>query len=219
MPFFKNLLRFHYLAGSILLLYLLGGCAQMASYNPQLVPSPGFTKSQKLDGKVLVFTEKIDDDTPFVGPPTSFTGGGTKLSIQLGVFTREIAGVVFGDLFSGGVTKSNVLTNDGFRLVIHPKVISYSYEYDQLKNLGFAVTPIANVSLDVRLLDNSGKVIRSRTYQSGPVEGPTYIVSGSPGEEIGKATHKAIYDLMLRVASDVRSDFSSQKIYEKGKDL
>jgi hypothetical protein len=36
------------------------------------------------------------------------------------------------------------------------------------------------------------------------VETPAYFISGAPGEEIGKATHKALFDLMTRAAKDLR---------------
>lgn len=186
---------------------LLSGCAPMATYNPAYVGQPAFQETDKVDGRVLVYTERVDDDTPFVGPPTSFTGGGTKLTIPLGVISREIAATVFGAIFKGGATKDNVLGKAAdFRVVIKPKVSSFSYEYNQLKNLGFAITPTVVLSLQVATLATDGSVLQTRSYDSGTVEMPAYIISGSPGEEIGKAAHKALFDLMTRAAIDVRDD-------------
>ena len=54
------------------------------------------------------------------------------------------------------------------------------------------------------LLDASGKTVNQRRYDSGTVETPAYFISGAPGEEIGKATHKALFDLMVRAAADLR---------------
>lgn len=187
---------------------LATGCAQMATYNAGYHGSPATPAADKLPGKVLVLTDKADDDTPFVGAPTSFTGGGTKLTIPLGVIAREIGAVVFGDLFRDGAVKANTLAGaTGYRVAVTPKVRSFSYEYNQLKNAGFAITPTVVLTLEVTILDSAGQALRTRRYESGTVEMPAYILSGSPGEEIGKAAHKAIYDLMLKAAADLRNDF------------
>ena len=54
------------------------------------------------------------------------------------------------------------------------------------------------------LLDASGNTVNQRRYDSGTAETPAYFTSGAPGEEIGKATHKALVDLMVRAAADLR---------------
>ncbi len=193
------------LLAAALVLTALGGCAPMATYNPAYVVPPVTPDADKLEGKALIYTLKADDDTPFVGAPTSFTGGGTKLTIPLGLIAREIGYTVFNDLFRQGAAKSNTLdTAAGYRVVVHPKVVSFSYEYNQLKNLGFAITPTVVLSVDVALLDAKGQALTQRRYDSGTVEGPAYMISGAPGEEIGKVAHKAILDLMQRAALDVR---------------
>ena len=46
--------------------------------------------------------------------------------------------------------------------------------------------------------------VNQRRYDSGTVEVPAYFISGATGEQIGKATHKAMFDLMVRAAADVR---------------
>ena len=111
------------------------GCATTATYNAAYVSTPAMPQGDKLAGKVLIFTERIDDETLFVGAPTSFSGGGTKLTIPLGVIAREIAATVFGDLFVNGAVKANALQGaTGYRAVVKPKVSSFSYAYNQLKN-------------------------------------------------------------------------------------
>lgn len=184
---------------------LLTGCAQTATYNAAYVNKPSFQETERLAGRVLVYTAKADDDTPYVGKPTSLTGGATTLSIPLGLIAREIAATVFGELFRDGAVKSASLDGAAqYRVVVQPKVRQFSYEYNQAKNLGFAITPTVILTLDVSVLDGAGKQLRQRSYESGTVEMPAYMLSGSPGEEIGKATHKALTDLMVRAAQDLR---------------
>lgn len=183
----------------------LAGCAQMATYNASYITPPATPAADKLAGKVLVYTTEADDKTPWVGAPTSFTGSGTTLTIPLSVIAREIAAVVFGDAFRDGAVKANTLADAAaYRAVVQPRVVSYSYEYNQLKNVGFAITPTALATLEVTLYDPTGKQAGQWRYESGTVEAPAYFISGSPGEEIGKVTHKALFDLMTRAVTDLR---------------
>ena len=123
------------------------------------------------------------------------------------MIAREIGVIVFGDLFRDGAVKVNVLEGvTGYRVAVKPRVTSFSYEYNQLKNLGFAITPTVVLTLEVSTLDSAGKFLHKRYYESGTVEMPAYMISGSPGEEIGKGAHKALYDLMQRAANDLRND-------------
>lgn len=185
---------------------LLGGCAPIATYNAAYITPPSTPEAAKLPGKALIYTTKADDDTPWAGRPTSFTGSATTLTIPLGLITREIAATVFGDSFRDGAIKANALPGaaGGYRVIVQPKVSAFSYEYNQLKNVGFAITPTVVLTLEVAVLDNAGKTINQRRYDSGTVEMPAYFMSGSPGEEIGKAAHKAVFDLMVVAARDVR---------------
>ena len=79
---------------------LLGGCAPIATYNAAYITPPSTPEAAKLPGKALIYTTKADDDTPWAGRPTSFTGSATTLTIPLGLITREIAATVFGDSFA-----------------------------------------------------------------------------------------------------------------------
>lgn len=193
----------------------LSGCAPVATYNPAYISHVKLAEAEKLIGRILIYTEKMDDDVPYTGKPTSFTGGGTTLTIPLGMISREIAVIVFGDLFRGGAERSNSLTNlTRYRLVLRPKIVNFSYEYNQLKNLGFAITPTVIATLEVSLLDGKGMTYWTRSYFSGTVETDAYFISGAPGEEIGKAAHKAIYDLMLKAAKDIRREVGTGDIPE-----
>lgn len=186
---------------------LVSACAQTAVYNPTLISHPRTPASDKLVGKILILTDKQDDDVPWEGPPTSFTGSGTKLSIPVGQITREVAVTVLGEMFVDGAAKANTIADAGdYRLIVKPRVEKYSYEYNQLKNAGFAVTPTAVVTLEVSVVGSDGQIRSSWIYNSGPVEMPAYIISGSPGEDIARATHKAIYELMVRAAREVRRE-------------
>lgn len=182
----------------------LSGCAYNVAYNPGYVAAARRPAAQVVEGRVLVLTERADDAYVYTGHPTSLTGSATTLTIPLGEITRRIALAVYGDMFKGGAEASNTLEDPArYALVIHPKLVNYTYEYNQLKNIGFAITPTVRVSIKVALCGADGKPVWEKIYASGDVEGETYMISGSPEETIDETTHKAIYDLLVRSTTDV----------------
>lgn len=190
---------------------ILAGCAYTATYNPAHFNVQRLADDQKLEGRALILTDSQDDAYTFTGKPTSFTGGGTTLAIPLGLITREAANLAFADLFREGADKSNDRSAVArYAAVVSPKVKSFTYEYNQLKNLGFAITPTVVVAVSVSLLDEQGKSFWDKTYESGNFEGDTYMISGSPGEDVGKAAHRAIYGLMLKAAGDTREQVKAR---------
>lgn len=188
---------------------LLGACSFNAYYNPAFTDKP-ITVAQKLQGKALVYNTPADAKYVFSGHPTSFSGSGTTLSIELGDITDQIALNTFGNLFQGGATFADSLNNaSDYAVVVTPKVTSFSYAYNQLKNLGFAITPQVTVDLHVKVT-RASLVVLDKSYASGLVDGKSYMASGAPGEEISRAAHKVISDLMNQAARDTYQALSSQ---------
>jgi hypothetical protein len=186
--------------------FALGGCSFTTAYNRAYVPNEQSKMLEPVRGKGLIYIEKADDLYVFTGKPTSFTGGGSTLTIPLGAITTGVAGVVFGPMFTDGFDTSNSLTNfSQYSVVIKPKATNFAYEYNALKNIGFAITPTVQISLEVKLLDKDGKPYWEKNYDSGAQEGDTYFGTLSPGEEISKIAHKTVYSLMIRAAADLRS--------------
>ena len=183
------------------LVALLGACSFNAYYNPAFTDQP-ITVEQKLPGKALVYNTPTDAKYVFSGHPTSFTGGGTTLSIELGDIADQIAVNTFDNLFQGGASFADSLNNaSDYAVVVTPKVTSFSYAYNQLKNLGFAITPQVDINLHVKVT-RATVVVLDKNYTSGLVDGKSYMLSGSPGEEASRAAHKVISDLMNQAARD-----------------
>lgn len=180
------------------------GCAMTGGYNPSYLAAARRPATIQSDGRALVVSSPQDEAYVFTGNPTSFTGGGTTLTLPLGVIVRETAVAAFADTFKSGADVAPDVKDPGrYVIIVAPKLVSFAYEYNQLKNLGFAVTPTAVVQVDVRVLDAAGATRWQRNYASGPVEGPAYMLNTAPGEEISKVAHKALYDLFVRAATDV----------------
>jgi hypothetical protein len=180
------------------------GCAMTSTYNAGYLAAARRPAAAMAEGKVLVLTTPQDDAYVYTGNPTSFTGGGTTLTLPLGAIVKEAALAAFADTFRGGVDAAPQVANTSqYTVIVAPRLVSYSYEYNQLKNVGFAITPTAVVNIDVRVVDAAGALRWQRSYASGPVEGPAYFLNTSPQEEISKVTHKALYDMFSKAAGEV----------------
>lgn len=184
----------------------LAACTYTTRFNPAHFDSPPVPEQERLDGRVLVMTAAQDDAWIYSGHPSSLTGGGTTLNVPLGEITREAAAKAFGDLFRGGVDRSNhVVGLESYRVVVAPRTVAFDYKYNALRNVGFAVTPEAAVQVHVSLLDAKGNPTWQRTYDSGLESGRTYFISGAPGDRVGEAAHHALLRVMRQAANDVKA--------------
>ncbi len=183
---------------------LLAGCAFNAGYNPAYLPQ----EAQKLGlhGKSLVVLSTADAGWSYTGNPTSFTGSGTTLTLPIGEITKQVALRVFGAAFQDGADFANDVTGaEKYRLIVKPKVNKFTYAYNQLKNLGFAITPTVDIELHVMLLAPDGATLLDKTYGTGPTEGASYMVSGQPAEKINQILHQHLFKLMTDAAQDAKA--------------
>ena len=184
--------------------FVLGACAMTSSYNQSYLAAARRPAALQTDGRVLIVTTSEDDAYVYSGHPTSFTGAATTLTMPLGSIVKESATAAFADTFKGGADAGHAVKDaDRYVVIVAPKLKSFSYEYNAAKNIGFAITPTASVVVDVHVLDAKGEARWLRSYQSGPVEGPAYVLNTSPEEEVSKVTHKALYDLFSAAAADI----------------
>jgi len=189
---------------AVFLLFLITSCTTSLAYNPAfegtLAPIPG----AQLNGRGVILTTEVDDNYVFVGNPTSFTGGGTGISIPLGLITKEIAQHAFERMFSEGVVQTrNLDFISSYEIVITPRVTNFSYAYNQLKNAGFLVTPQVDISISVDIFDSEKNNIRSNIFTSGTKDGDSYAFSGNPAERINRLAHEVVTELLNQAASDV----------------
>jgi hypothetical protein len=189
----------------------LAGCAATSSYNTGYLAAARRPAANPAEGKALVVTTAQDDAYSYTGNPTSFTGSANTLTLPLGAIVRETAVAAFADTFKGGADRAPEIKDaQRYVVIVAPKLLTFSYEYNQAKNLGFAITPTAVVNIDVRVLDETGATRWQRNYASGPVEGPAYMLNTAPHEEISKVTHKALYDVFSKAAADVAAEVANK---------
>jgi len=183
---------------------VLTGCAASMAYRADYVPDKPVADTDRIDGRVLVYTTQSDDDRLITAGATSFTGSGMKLTTPIGMMTREIALKVFSKVASDGADASHELTNaNRYTIVLRPQTQDFTHGFPQLKNLGFAITPEVHLTMRMTVLDQSGKTVLEKDYDSGVVSGSSYMMSGKPVERVNKLAHEAMYDLMRRAASDL----------------
>ncbi len=196
----------------LLCLLSISACTAAVSYNPsfegRMMPIPG----AQLEGRGVILTTEADDNYVFLGGPTSFTGGGTNISIPLGLITKEIAQHTFERMFDGGVVQTRDINSiNNYTVVITPRIRNFSYAYNQLKNAGMLVTPQVDISISVDILDSERNNIRSNTFTSGIKDGDSYFMSGNPAERINRLTHEVITELLNQAASDVYFLIANQR--------
>lgn len=179
----------------------LGGCAFQGAVNPTHFKYEPRSYDAAIKGRALIEMPRAVQDEQFTGKPTSLTGAVTNLTLPIGEITREAATLAFKDVFSEGVKVVESASGQiGHVAVVRPWSSQFSYEYNALKNAGFAITPTAAVGLNVSLLSSDMKLVFTRNFSSGNVEGPTYVLSGSPGDEVSKAAHQAMMKVMQEAA-------------------
>lgn len=186
--------------GILLMTLLLAGCSYNAGFNSTYLPPKGVTS--KADEPILVVMTKEEQNWVYSDHPTSFTGSASTLTIPLGDITKQIALEVFSRHFSAATLASELPGDSSYRLVVNPRIQHFEYAYNQLKNLGFAITPEIHIDLTVKLFDSAGDPIQEKTYSSGLRTGDSYMVSGSPHEKINETVHKTLFELMELAAAD-----------------
>jgi hypothetical protein len=205
MPLPTNLAWLMRACGLMLATLLLSGCSAVATYKSEYVSPTPASEDEKVTGRVLIYMPDADQTYVYKDHPTSFTGGANTLSLPFGLMTREISLMVFGDIFTKGATIASQLPTDSYMAIVQPNVTNFKYGYPQLKNLGFAITPEASMSVQVKLLDAAGAVKLEKTYDSGNREGKSYMLSTKPEERVSQLAHQELYDMLRQAAADIRT--------------
>ena len=188
---------------AVLAALFLCGCAASMAYRPGDVPDRPIADSDRVRGRVLIYTTQSDDDRLITAGATSLTGTGLKLTTPVGIMVREIALKVFSQVASDGADESHDFVNAGrYTIVIRPHVENFEYGFPRPK-LGIEVTPQVRVTLRINLLDGTGSVMLEKDYDSGVVSGSPHVISKKLVERTNRLAHEVMYDLMRRAAADV----------------
>ena len=183
------------------------GCGHTAEYRTTYVMSHIRHFQPTIQGEALVVTEPTQDEKIYSAHPSSLTGFAMSFDAKAGYFLREIMVKVLSYQFIGGAQHASVLPQDAhaYRVIVKPILNTFDYRYNQLKNLGLAITPEAKVVVHVSVLDSQGQLLLDRQYESGFVSGGSYVVDFQPAEKINHALHRALTEIANQVAQDIEA--------------
>jgi hypothetical protein len=190
---------------ALFVLILCAGCKSV-DYNPTYTRPLTSGILPRYQGKLLIYTTPSDDDFVFHGHPKSVTGIAWKLKVPLGKMSKKMAGDIYGRSFGAGYEFGGALdiNNNGFVVILHPQIEDFAWRMNQAKNLGFAITPQVKMTLSLQLLSADKKaVIFQRQYESGWVDGNSYVISVTPFEAINSLIHKTMANLMVDSIRDL----------------
>ena len=192
----------------LILIFFITSCSYDASFRQDFVPpTPTLSSIQKLDGKGLVVLSSSEENFIYSENPSSFTGGGTSLTLPLGKVIKQIALEVFGSTFSEGAYFSNNYENsENYVLIINPILKLDNYKYDQLENLGFAVTPKVSISANIIVRAPDQSILFDKNYSYVDMKAPTYVFASSPDEKVNELIHQAIHKIFLESLTDIRNN-------------
>ncbi|MBV9913511.1 MAG: hypothetical protein JOZ93_13095 [Sinobacteraceae bacterium] len=193
----------------------ISGCAVSTAYRPADVPEEPVASSDRVAGRVLIYTTQTDDDRVITAGATSITAAGLRLTTPVGTMVREIALKVFSEVATKGAEAGQDFTNDGrYAIVLRPQIENFDYGFPRPR-LGIEIIPQVRMVLRVTLLDSTGGVMLEKDYDSGTVSGSPHVVSGKLVERTNKLAHQVMYELMRRAATDVHLFQQTQAAVEK----
>lgn len=196
-------------------LLLVVSCAAVTACNHSVGLNTQYLQSERaiegtLDGSGAVAMSAFDRNRVVSSNPTSYTGSATTLTAPVGLIVGEAAIAAFD---SAGLSSVVSISEDDstatYDYIIEPRIASFSYKYDQLSNLGMAVTPKVDLVLHIRIRDSAGEILLDSSYSRIDYHRGAYIASFEPHEKVNMALHEAAYDIMIEAANDLVASTST----------
>ncbi len=198
---------------------LIAGCTAQGRFETEYLTP--VAAPYLAEAKMVVLMHDHDQQYTFSGKPRSQIGENITLTMPIGSILREVSADVFRSYFMYGTVFTEELSpNLVYTVAVEPEIRNFAYRYDRtFEGDSFdlrrtedgveaqplsVITPSIQFDLAVRAYDSTGKVLFENTYESGVVQGESYMVTSRPHERINATFHKALEQLMLKVADDVR---------------
>ena len=174
----------------------LAGCATTASVHADYVKAT--TETPKVDGHAVIM---VDRKQTLTGNPESLTGAALTLTEPVGEIMATTAKTVLDAGFSGQSELADQPKPDAYAVAL--RVQGFSYKFDQLSNLGFAITPKVTVAVAADVTAPQGRGELHKTYERKDFKGETYLMSFNPTEKVNRALHLALADILQELMRDI----------------
>ncbi len=193
----------------IIFLVLVTSCSYSTSLRyDYFPPSERLAESEKLQGSGLIVMSPSEETYIYEDNPASFTGSANTVSIEIGQITKSASLKIFNELFSEGayfVNNPNDF-NGSYILSIEPISLINNYKFDQLSNLGFAITPKVSIEVKVKVLNKDGEILFNQNYSVNDKSQEAYFFSGNPDEKVNELVHKEVYNMLKQSFNEIRRD-------------
>jgi hypothetical protein len=181
---------------------LISACTNSVGLDPSLLPTTRLNV-QPIEGEGAVAMTRADEAEILSVQPASFTGGATTLNVPVNLIVKAAAEQAFSQAFEEGVVSTtDTDIPEGTQYVVYPIISTFNYKYDQVSNLGFAITPRVSLAFEVRVEDRAGDVVYSEIFQRTDFAHGTYLASAAPHNRINAALHLAAGEMMAEAATD-----------------
>lgn len=197
--------------------FLLGSCAAQVGYQREYVSeaAPGYMA----EAEIVVLMHDHDLEYVYEGGADSPIGAARTLTMPIGDIMQEVAARVFQSCFMYGVVFTEELVPDmRYIIAIEPEIRDFTYRFERQVEEGLivvggpglegapvtSVTPSVQFELTVKAYNSSADLAMEKTYPSGLVSGEKYYATFRPYERINETFHRALQDVMLAVAEDIR---------------
>ncbi len=189
------------IALSMVALVLTGCTTTLASRPDYIVTSGG--GGLPLQGEAVIVMDNGLRDQVITAHPESVTGAATSIVLPIGQIIRDVSTKILGPVFAGGASVAATPRPNAYGVLL--RLDSFSFKYDQLSNLGFAITPKVSVAMTIEAVDADGKKLFRRTYQRKDYSSGAYVASLQPAEKINKNLHLALGEIFRDVSDDLRA--------------
>ena len=164
--------------------------------------APAAPAAGVLAGKgVIVMDKALQDQLVKKQHPDSFTGGATSLTFPIGVSIRDTALKALSSSFADGAEVAEAAKPQAYGVVL--RLDGFTYKYDSMSSLGFAITPRVTLTLTAEALGPDGKSLSRKAYTRQDFTAGAYVASFKPKEKVLGSFQKALDEIFVEIQTDL----------------
>jgi hypothetical protein len=188
-------------AAALLAAASLSACASTVVTRPDYV-SAGLA-APVLQGRAVIVMDDAFRGQTLTVHPTSFTGSATTIIEPIGPVVAAVGEKIFDVGFSGGSAVAAQPGADAYNVAL--RLDGFSYAYDQLSSLGFAITPKVTVTLTADARAPDGRALVHKAYSRQDFTVGAYAISTQPAEKINQGLHLALGEIFREMLDDIKA--------------